>query len=122
GGGLGALGRYGVSLCLPTRPGHIPWGTLVTNVTGGFLIGVLLVLITELWAVHRLWRPFLGVGVLGGYTTFSAYAVEMHDLFLDGTEGVAFGYLAVMLVAGLAAVVLGVASTRFATGISRDRE
>src|SRR5690348_233451 len=66
GGGLGALARYGLSQLLPTRPGEFPWATFFTNVLGCLLIGVLMVLITERWTVHRLVRPFLGVGVLGG--------------------------------------------------------
>lgn len=94
GGGLGALARYGLTVALPTPPGHFPWATFVTNVSGCFLIGVLMVLVTEVWTAHRLVRPFLGVGVLGGFTTYSTYAVEFHGLLRPGTVGVAFLYLA----------------------------
>src|SRR5437763_10088263 len=80
GGALGALARYGVSLALPTQPGHFPWGTFAINVVGCALIGVLMVLIMEVWSAHRLLRPFLGVGVLGGFTTFSTYAVDLLGL------------------------------------------
>nr|WP_246598441.1 CrcB family protein [Nocardia tengchongensis] len=59
GGAIGALTRYGVSLWVPHR-GDIPWHTLAVNVIGCFLIGVLMVCITEIWAAHRLLRPFLG--------------------------------------------------------------
>jgi len=112
GGGLGALARYGLAVALPTPPGHFPWATFVTNVAGCFLIGVLMVLVTEVWAAHRLVRPFLGVGFLGGFTTFSTYAVEIHGLLRPGTVGVAFAYLAGTLVCAMLAVLAGVLATR----------
>jgi len=69
GGALGALGRSGLATAWAHSPGQFPWATSVTNISGCFLIGFLMVLITEVWSAHRLIRPFLGVGVLGGYTT-----------------------------------------------------
>lgn len=119
GGGLGALARYGLALELPTRPGEFPWGTFVTNVTGCFLIGALMVLITDVWSAHRLVRPFLGVGFLGGYTTFSTYTVETRGLLAPGRVLVAFSYLAGTLVAAVIAVILGVWLTRKLTGTVR---
>ncbi|HVW39830.1 MAG TPA: fluoride efflux transporter CrcB [Amycolatopsis sp.] len=119
GGGLGALARYGLALELPTRPGQFPWGTFVTNVTGCFLIGVLMVLITEVWSAHRLVRPFLGVGFLGGYTTFSTYGVETRGLLAPGDVLVAFAYLAGTLVGAMVAVILAVWLTRKLTGAAR---
>ena len=119
GGGLGALARYGLALELPTRPGQFPWGTFVTNVTGCFLIGVLMVLITEVWSAHRLVRPFLGVGFLGGYTTFSTYAVETRGLLAPGEVLSAFAYLAGTLMAAMVAVILAVWFTRKLTGAVR---
>ncbi|MET7991683.1 fluoride efflux transporter CrcB [Amycolatopsis sp. NPDC005232] len=112
GGGLGALARYGLAVLLPTAPGHFPLATFLINVTGCFLIGVLMVAVTEAWTAHRLVRPFLGIGILGGYTTFSTYAVEIHGLLRPGTVGLAFGYLAGTLVAALLAVVAGMALAR----------
>ncbi|MGB3442114.1 MAG: fluoride efflux transporter CrcB [Actinophytocola sp.] len=114
GGGLGALARYGLSVALPTPPGHFPLATFVTNVAGCFLIGVLMVLVTDVWAAHRLTRPFLGVGFLGGFTTFSTYAVEIHGLLRPGTVGTAFLYLGGTLVCAMLAVLAGVRSTRWA--------
>lgn len=119
GGGLGAMARYGMAHLLPTRPGQFPWGTFLTNVIGCFAIGVLMVLITEVWAGHRLVRPFLGVGFLGGFTTFSTYAVETRNLLQPGTAYLAFGYLAGTLLAALLAVLAAVALTR--TVVSRRR-
>ena len=112
GGGLGALARYGLTIALPTPPGHFPWATFVTNVSGCLLIGVLMVLVTEVWTAHRLVRPFLGVGVLGGFTTYSTYAVEIHGLLRPGTVGVAFVYLAGTLVCAMLAVLAGAVVTR----------
>ncbi|WP_308197881.1 fluoride efflux transporter CrcB [Saccharopolyspora soli] len=115
GGGLGALARYGISQLLPTAPGHFPWATFWTNVLGCFLIGVLMVLIIDVWPAHRLLRPFIGVGFLGGFTTFSTYAVEFHGLLRPGSVGIASGYLAGTLLGALLAVILGVWLTRWAT-------
>lgn len=122
GGGLGAIARYGLAQWLPTRPGHFPWNTFLTNALGCFLIGVLMVLTTEVWSAHRLVRPFLGVGMLGGFTTFSTYATEIRALLQPGTLGIAFVYLAGTLVAAMLAVVLGVWLTRAVTSSDRNRE
>jgi len=119
GGGLGALARYGVSQLLPTMPGRFPWGTFLVNVSGCLLIGVLMVLITEVWTAHRLVRPFLGVGVLGGFTTFSTYALEIHNLLRPGSVPIAFAYLAGTLLVALLAVLLGMWVTRLATNSLR---
>ncbi|HEY3709420.1 MAG TPA: fluoride efflux transporter CrcB [Amycolatopsis sp.] len=112
GGGLGAAARYGLAAALPTLPGRFPWGTFVTNVAGCFLIGVLMVVLTEVRPAHRLARPFLGVGFLGGFTTFSTYAVETRGLLQPGSVPLAFGYLGGTVVAALLAVLAGVALTR----------
>lgn len=112
GGALGAAARQGVSLGIPSGDGGLPWATLLVNVSGCLLIGVLMVLIVEARRVHRLVRPFLGVGVLGGYTTFSTYTVEAQVLIAAGRPGVALGYLVGTAAAALVAVQLGVISTR----------
>lgn len=114
GGALGGLARYGLALALPARPGAIPWGTLTANVVGCALIGVLMVLITEVWSPHRLVRPFLGVGLLGGFTTFSTYAVEVRDLLVPASAPLALGYLAGTVLSCLLATVAAVALTRLA--------
>lgn len=122
GGGLGAVARYGLGQLWPTLPGGFPWATFVVNGLGCLLIGVLMVLITELWPAHRLARPFLGVGVLGGFTTFSTYAVDIRILLQPGTVGTAFAYLAGTLIAALLAVIAGVWATRAVTGAVRGAE
>ncbi|MFI6736526.1 fluoride efflux transporter CrcB [Nonomuraea sp. NPDC050451] len=112
GGALGALGRYGLQSALPSGPADFPWATFLVNVSGCLLIGVLMVVITEVRPAHRLARPFLGVGVLGGYTTFSTYAVDIQRAVAAGAALTGLVYLAVTLVAALAAVVTGMWLTR----------
>lgn len=115
GGALGASARYGVSVWLPSPAGTFPWSTFTINVSGCLLVGVLMVLIGEVWSAHRLLRPFLGTGVLGGYTTFSTYTVDAHVLFDGGHAGLGFTYLGATLVCALAAVWVGALLTRWAT-------
>ena len=122
GGMLGALARHALAVVWPNAPGDFGWATFVTNVSGCLLIGVLMVLITEVRTTHRLLRPFLGVGVLGGYTTFSTYAVQAQQAIAVGRPGTALAYLAGTLVAALAAVWCGLTVTRRLTaGASADR-
>jgi CrcB protein len=117
GGGIGAAARYGASLLWPTPADAFPWTTLLVNAVGCALIGVLLVLIGEVWAAHRLVRPFFGTGVLGGFTTFSTYAVDIRRLVVDGHAATGAVYLAGTLLAAMAAVWGAVAGTRRVTGV-----
>ncbi|MDI3402897.1 FluC/FEX family fluoride channel [Streptomyces cavernicola] len=112
GGVLGAAARYGASLLWPTRPGAFPWTTLGVNVVGCAAMGVLMVVITEGRPRHRLVRPFLGTGVLGGFTTFSTYAVDIERLTGLREARTALGYLALTLLGALAAVWLAAATAR----------
>jgi fluoride exporter len=113
GGVIGALCRYALDLALPAAPDHFPWATFVINVTGCALIGILVVLVTEGWpGAHPLLRPFLATGVLGGYTTFSTYAVDATLLARAGEYGTALAYLLGTLVAALTATYLGVVGAR----------
>ncbi|MFE7271377.1 fluoride efflux transporter FluC [Streptomyces sp. NPDC057623] len=112
GGASGATARYAVSLWWPAGPGGFPWATFWTNVVGCAVIGVFMVVITEVWAAHRLVRPFFGTGVLGGFTTFSTYAVDIQRLVDGGHPRVGLAYLAATLTAALTAVWLAAATTR----------
>lgn len=112
GGALGAATRYGAGLLWPTAPGAFPWTTLAVNVAGCAAIGVLMVLISEVWAAHRLVRPFFGTGVLGGFTTFSTYAADIQRLVAGGRAQVGLAYLAATLLAALSAVWCAAALTR----------
>ncbi|MFU8871524.1 FluC/FEX family fluoride channel [Micromonospora sp. SL4-19] len=106
GGVLGALARAGLQASFPHPPTGFPWATFGINVAGSLLIGVLMAVITARPA-GPLVRPFLGVGVLGGFTTFSTYAVEVHRAVLAGAPGTALAYLAATLVGALLAVWTG---------------
>jgi fluoride exporter len=107
GGSLGSLLRYGASLAWPG-----PWSTLLVNVIGCLGIGMLMFMITEVVVAHRLVRPFIGVGVLGGFTTFSTYVVDAMYLVLAGKSEQALTYLLVTVFAALGAVVLGLLLAR----------
>ncbi|MFJ3090983.1 fluoride efflux transporter CrcB [Streptomyces sp. NPDC086838] len=112
GGAVGASARYGAGLLWPTATGTFPWTTLVVNVVGCAVIGVFMVIISEVWAAHRLVRPFFGTGVLGGFTTFSTYAVDIERLVSKDRAGTGLVYLGVTLLAALAAVWSAVWLTR----------
>jgi fluoride exporter len=111
GGALGALGRWGLAEALPHTRDQLPWATVLANVTGCFAIGVLLVVLAERRPDSRLLRPLLGTGVLGGYTTFSTYALDTRDLLAAGRPALAAVYLFGTLVVGLLAVVAAIRLT-----------
>jgi CrcB protein len=117
GGAVGALARYGLASAWPGQTGAFPWATFVINVSGCLLLGGLMVLVTEARPAHPLVRPFLGVGVLGGYTTFSTYAVETRGLVTAGTVGTGLAYAAGTLFVALAAVYAGTVLARLAVGV-----
>ena len=116
GGVLGAEARYGLSVWQPHQPGQWPATTWWINIAGSFLLGVLMVLVTELTAPHRLLRPFLGVGVLGGFTTFSTAMVDVDGLVRAGRPVLAATYLGGTAVVALLAVTVGAVVTRALTG------
>ncbi|MER7724823.1 CrcB family protein [Streptomyces sp. NPDC096323] len=112
GGAAGASARYGAALLWPTATGGFPWTTLMVNVVGCAMIGVFMVVISEVWTAHRLVRPFFGTGVLGGFTTFSTYAVDIERLVDGGRTRTGLAYLGLTLLAALAAVWSAVWLTR----------
>ncbi|KAA6214055.1 fluoride efflux transporter CrcB [Streptomyces albofaciens JCM 4342] len=113
GGGTGAAARYGAGLLWPTAPGTFPAATLLINIVGCALMGVLMAVITERGTPHHLLRPFLGTGVLGGFTTFSTYAVDIEHLLTTGRPALALAYLAATLLGALAAAWAALAGTRY---------
>lgn len=115
GGALGALARYGLAVAWPVAAGGFPWATLLTNLAGCLALGAVMELLAALSAPHRLARPFLGTGLLGGFTTFSAYAVETRELLAAGRVGLAAAYVVGTLVGALAAVWGGMMGVRLAT-------
>jgi CrcB protein len=104
GGALGAAARSLVTGALyKWAPGAFPWGTLAVNVAGSFAIGVLFASLSGALWLHTIARPFLVVGFLGAFTTFSAFSIETLTLLDDGRAGVALLY-------ALASVLLCVAA------------
>ncbi|GAA3799248.1 fluoride efflux transporter CrcB [Streptomyces chiangmaiensis] len=112
GGAIGAAARYGAALLWPTQTGGFPWTTFCVNLAGCAVIGLFMVVITDVWAAHRLVRPFFGTGVLGGFTTFSTYAVDTERLVDAGHPRTALAYLFATLVGALATVWLATAAAR----------
>lgn len=110
GGAIGGGLRYLLSTAIPHQ--HFPWSTFAANVIGCLLIGVLMVLLLEILPAHRYARPFLGVGILGGFTTFSSYTVETHALLAEGAVPVALAYMFGSLAAGLLATWTGMTLAR----------
>ena len=121
GGAVGAAARWGVSQAAPAAPGRFPWATFGVNVSGCLVLGVLMVFVVDVWPPRRYVRPFLGVGVLGGYTTFSTYMLEARSLVVGGEQGLAAVYLLGSLLAGLLAVWVAIVATRAAVRRRRHR-
>lgn len=115
GGGLGSAARFLVSSALPVRPGHFPWATFLINLSGCFVLGLLMVFVVEIWPPRRYVRPFAGIGILGGFTTFSTFAVEIRGLAAHGVWALADAYALNSLIGGLAAVWCGIALARLTT-------
>ncbi len=116
GGAAGSLARHGVELLLGTSDG-LPVGTLTVNLVGAFALGALLEgLATRGSDVghRRTARLLVGTGFLGGFTTYSALAVESDGLVRDGRVGLALGYVLATVVVGLIASVAGILTARAA--------
>lgn len=114
GGVAGALGRFGLTNAFPYAAGRFAWATFGINVSGCLLIGVLMVLVSEVWTTKRLLRPFLGTGVLGGYTTFSTHILDVQQMLAAGAARTALVYLLSTLLTALVAVYGGITLTRCA--------
>lgn len=107
GGVLGSLGRYAVGVALPHEAAGFPWATFVVNVTGAFAMGLLVAYLLDRPGVHSLVRPFVGVGVLGGWTTFSALAMDAVALGAADRTQLALGYVTATFLVGTLAVAAG---------------
>ena len=108
GGATGSLTRYVVGTAIMNRMGgRFPVGTVFINVTGCFLIGFLMTLLTERLQPHPNWRFLLVVGFLGGYTTFSSFEWETLSLMRDGSRWLGLLNAAGSVLLGYAAVWLG---------------
>lgn len=108
GAGLGGLARYIAGTWIMARyGGRFPLGTFMINVSGSFLIGVLMTLLTERLQPHPHWRLFLVVGILGGYTTFSSFEYETYQAMRGGERWLGLIYAAGSVLVGYGGVWLG---------------
>lgn len=113
GGAIGAAARYGVSVLAARLLGPaFPWGTLAANILGCFAMGMLVS-----WFVGReqslmALRAFLGVGLLGGFTTFSTFAFDVVTLYRDRTVALAAAYLLASVVLSVIGLIAGLAAGR----------
>ena len=112
GGGLGAAGRYGVSLAAPARVGEWPFATFTINVAGSLLIGILGGWLATKGEASEQLRLLLGVGILGGFTTFSAFSLETMRMIERNDWLGASTYSIGSVLAGLAAVAIGLLTAK----------
>jgi CrcB protein len=113
GGGLGSVARYLLSAAFPAGHGF-PWAIFAVNVSGCFLLGLLMIYLLDVWPPRRFLRPFLAVGLLGGYTTFSTYAAGVMTLLTGHAVALADAYALSSVLAGLIAVWAGMKAGRVA--------
>jgi CrcB protein len=104
GGAIGALARYALAQALPHDPGSWPWATFMVNVAGALALGYLTTRLQERLPPTAYRRPLLGTGFCGALTTFSTMQVELLQMLDDGRAGLAAGYAAASLAAGLLAI------------------
>ena len=119
GGGIGAWLRYIVgrawTLAIgPVAASAFPWATLSVNLIGSFAMGLLAGWLARFGTYGEGWRLLLGVGVLGGFTTFSAFSLELAGMAQRGALGMAAGYALVSLVGGVAGLFAGLTMMRVA--------
>lgn len=122
GGAIGASARYAMELLIPNTSGGWPTATFIVNLSGAFLLGIAIILLVRLvpetntGRLSRRIRPFLVTGVFGGYTTFSTYMVETHDLLNAGQPLRSALYLFGSLFLGVLLVALGMKVGRWLIG------
>jgi CrcB protein len=116
GGGLGSLARYLLSAAFPAGHGF-PAAVFAVNVSGCFLLGVLMVYLLDVWPPRRFLRPFLAIGLIGGYTTFSTYAGGVLTLLTAHAGAIAVAYALSSIAGGLVAVWSGLKAGRVAAGL-----
>ncbi len=112
GGAIGAGLRYGITRALPVSPGGWPWPTFAANVVGGLAMGVLAAWVLRGDNSAEPLRLFIGVGVLGGFTTFSAFSLEMAQMVQRGETGMAAAYAFASVLLALGALFAGMTAAK----------
>ena len=113
GGALGATARYALNLWLSAAPGKFPLATFSANVLGCFLMGFLYVAIVDKHVLPMSWRPFLMVGMLGAFTTFSTFSIEALSLWQTQHFTLALVYVIGSVFASIFAAWLGYTISEF---------
>lgn len=116
GGALGGLARWALEEALPGVATGFPWATFVTNAVGSLLLGALMTYLLDVRPPGRYARPFAGVGLLGGFTTFSTYTSQVRVLLLDGQVPLALTYLFATAAVCVTATWAGMLLARWAAG------
>ena len=109
GGALGSVARYILSgFTTDIVSSSFPWGTLSVNVLGSFLMGAVVTYMALVWNPSAEMRAFLTVGLLGGFTTFSLFSLDVINLWERGTSMAAMGYIIASIIVSLLAIILGI--------------
>jgi fluoride exporter len=120
GGAIGAVSRVAFATWFPTQPGAYPWTTFFENVVGAFLLALVLTVLAMPSQPTPRVQLLVGTGVLGAFTTYSTFAVELERLLDGGVPGVAAAYAGASLVTGVLAAAVGIALGRGIAGRWRD--
>src|SRR3569832_737677 len=113
GGGLGASLRHTVNIACARCIGvAFPWGTLIINITGSIVMGLIAGYLAFKGEASQPWRLFLMTGVLGGYTTFSAFSLDTALLYERGAVGLAAAYVLGSVLLSIAGLFAGLALVR----------
>lgn len=111
GGALGSWARWGLGKALPHAAHDFATSTFLINVIGSLLLGILMALVLDVWSHTRYLRPFVGTGIIGGFTTFSTFTLDARYQALHSV-GVATAYVLASVGGGLLAVLAGLVLTR----------
>ena len=116
GGGIGAAMRHGINLAAARALGTaFPYGTLLINISGSFVMGLVAAYFAFKGDASQHWRLFLTTGILGGYTTFSAFSLDAALLYERGELGMAALYVAASVALSIAGLFAGFALVRHFT-------
>lgn len=113
GGGLGATLRHVINMtCARCMGAAFPWGTFIINITGSTVMGLIAGYLAYKGEASQPWRLFLMTGILGGYTTFSAFSLDTAVLYERGELGLALAYVLGSVVLSIAGLFAGLALVR----------
>lgn len=116
GGALGSVLRYGTYIGAGKMLGmNFPWGTLIVNIVGSFLIGALTGMFASVWQPSEEMKLFLITGFLGGFTTFSAFSLDFANLWNGGATTMAVIYVVMSVTVSIVALFAGLLAVRFIT-------